>query len=196
MRRLISRLRADQKGVTIVEFAIIAPTLMILLMGIFDLGNRALITSVVQGELQKSGRDSALENGGVGSSALDARVTNRVKRLASNATFTYTRKNVASFTRAGQAEKFTDGNANNIKDAGECFQDENGNGVWDATSGREGQGGADDITRYTVVVSIPLIFPLRGLINLPETQTITTTTVLRNQPFGEQDVRTATVVCI
>ena len=62
---LCKRFAADTRGLTIIEFAIIAPTLLVLMMGTFDLGFRAYATSVLQGEVQKAARDATLETGSI-----------------------------------------------------------------------------------------------------------------------------------
>jgi TadE-like protein len=201
MRRHFKRLAADTKGISVVEFAMIAPTLMLMLMGLFDLSYRAFIVSVMQGEMQKSGRDSSLEDGGTGSTALDARVRNRIKPLVSNAEFAFERKNYESFTRAGQQEPFVDqkdavtNNFNGVRDPGECFTDENANGIWDAVGGQSGQGTSDDIVQYKVTVTYPRIFPMYGLLGWAPTQTATAVTVLRNQPYGTQQARVSSTIC-
>jgi hypothetical protein len=196
IRHFTARLRANQRGTTLMEFAFVAPTLSLMLLAAFDFSYGQYVGSILQGEVQKSGRDAALEGGSSGLASLDGRVRTRVDTLVENATYTITRKNFASFERAGQAEPFTeptppaprDGICNN----GEPYSDENNNGRYDgpADAGSNGQGGARDITIYTVAVSYPRLFPLNGLLGLPTTVTQTATTVLRNQPFGQQAVRT------
>lgn len=188
-------LTRDERGITIVEFAMIAPTLMLMLMATYDLGYRAYITAVLQGEMAKAGRDSGLQNGGTAATSINNRVADRVRPLVQNGNFAFTRTNYPSFTRAGQQEQFTDGNANGSRDPGECFQDENGNGTWDVDSGISGQGSANDIVQYRVTLTYQRLFPMYGLLGWPSTQTISATTVLRNQPYGPQAARPAAVVC-
>ncbi len=196
MRRLFSNLARDERGAGMIEFAIVAPTLILMLMAIFDLSYRAYISSVLSGEMQKAGRDSTLEGGTAGATALDARVRERVKVLVQNGTVTFTRKNFESFTRAGQQEPFVDqknpltNQYNGLRDPGECFTDENNSGTWDAVGGRNGQGSADDIVQYEATLTYPRIIPMYGLSGWSSVQTVKVSTVLRNQPYGEQDVRT------
>ncbi len=189
------RLRRDSKGTTLIEFAIIAPAFLTLLMAVFDLGYRAFIHSTLQGVVHKAARDGTLENGSADEVRLNRKVEDLVRPLVANGEFKFDRKNYQSFTRAGSQEKFTDSDADNFRDPGECFEDENGNAQWDADSGSAGQGGADDITKYNVTVEFPRIFPLYGMLGWTRTQKVSATTVIRNQPFDNQAVRTATVVC-
>lgn len=189
LRRLVS----DNRGSALVEFAFVAPALLVLLLGSFDLAYRAYVESVLQNTVQKAGRDSALEGGGSGAAtaAIDAVVRNTVLPIVQNGTFTFTRKNYSSFTRAGQAEEFTDLNGNGLCDNAEPYSDDNNNGTRDTSgNGAGGQGGARDITVYTAQVSYPRIVPMYGLLGWSPTVTESATTVLRNQPFGNQAVRT------
>jgi hypothetical protein len=195
IRGFTHQLRASERGSALIEFAFVAPTLTLLLLATFDFSYGQYVGSILQGEVQKSGRDATLEGSSGALASLDGRVRTRIDTLVENATYTFTRKNVASFERAGQAEPFNDlpagagdGRCNN----GEPYVDENNNGRFDLgpDAGNDGQGGARDITIYTVRVSYPRLFPLNGLLGLPTTVTQTATTVLRNQPFGQQATRT------
>ncbi len=197
MRAFTARLRANQRGSTLIEFAFVAPTLSLLLLASFDFSYGQYVGAILQGEVQKSGRDAALEGSTGALASLDGRVRTRVDTLVEDANYTITRKNVASFERAGQAEPFADAvhGANPLDglcNQGEAYTDENNNGRFDLgpDAGSDGQGGARDITVYTVQVSYPRLFPLNGLLGLPTTVTQTATTILRNQPFGQQASRT------
>lgn len=194
-RRDMKQLSRDESGSTALEFGLVAPILFLMIMGSMDLGYRAFISSTLQGAVQKAGRDSALENGSLQQTAIDTKVKNLVKPIVDNGTFVFDRKYYASLTKAGQAENFTDTNANGSRDAGECFEDENGNGVWDSDGGRTGQGGARDIVVYSATVSYPRLFPMFSMLGWSQTQTIKATTVLRNQPFGTQATVTPAVIC-
>jgi Flp pilus assembly protein TadG len=194
---MIRQLYQNQRGATIIEFAFVAPTLILILLAGFDFSYGQYVRAILQGEVQKSGRDAALEGSSGALAALDGRVRTRVDTLVGNATYTITRKNVASFERAGQAEPFADAvhgstPLDGICNLGEAYTDENNNGSFDSavSAGSDGQGGARDITIYTVVVSYPRLFPISGIMNIPSTVTQTATTVLRNQPFGQQATRT------
>ena len=189
------RWRRDDRGSAIVEFALVAPVLFTVIMAGMDLGYRGFINSTLQGAVQKAARDATLETGASQLTAIDTKVRNIVKPVVDNGTFTFNRRYHAGFTTAAQAESFTDTNANGIRNAGECFQDENGNLNWDADAGRSGLGGSRDVVVYTASVSYPRLFPMFGLLGWPSTQVVTATTVLRNQPFGAQATNIVQVIC-
>ncbi len=190
MYRTFKQLRADRKGSTLLEFAFVTPPLMMLLMGSIDLGYRALIESTLQNAVQKAARDATLESGNSGGAlaAIDGKVVSLVKPVVDNASFTFSRKNYTSFTNAGSAEPFTDLNGNGLCDPGEPYQDSNDNNTRDssANAGANGQGGARDITVYTATVAYQRMTPVYGLFGWSPIQTVSSTAVLRNQPYGQQ----------
>jgi Flp pilus assembly protein TadG len=188
MIRLAPALRRDRAGISTVEFALLAPVMMVMLMGFFDLAQQAYIRSVLQGAMQQAGRNSTLETGASTTSAIDDYVKNQVKKVTGpNVTFTPVRKSYADFASVGKAENFVDKVPKNNKyDAGECFEDVNGNGVWDSDLGKSGQGGADDAVLYTMTVSYKHLFPVAKLLGWTANQSVTASTVLRNQPYGDQ----------
>lgn len=180
------------------EFALITPVFLALLLGVMDMGHTLYMTSVLQGIVQKAGRDSSLENGTETAiqDAINQKVIDGVHRLAKNADVVIDRRYFKDFTKAQQAvgETFTDTNHNGVCDAGEPYQDNNNNMVRDADGGDSGQGGAKDIVMYTVDVTYPRLFPMGRLIGLPATVDIHAATALANQPYGDQSQYTAPTV--
>lgn len=194
IRALLSRLRSDERGATVVEFAIIAPVMGMLLLGAFDFAHSLYVRAVLQGIVQKTARDSTLEDSteADAQTALDAKVKSQALALANNATITITRRYYRTFSQASaaKAEAFTDSTSGIYKngkcDNGEPYQDDNNNNVWDKDGGNAGQGGAKDATLYTVEMSYPRFFPIYNFIGGSKTTKITAATVLKNQPYGDQ----------
>ena len=54
----LRRLRDEQRGATLIEFAIVAPVLCLMLMGAFDIAHSLYVRTVTEGIMQKAGRDS------------------------------------------------------------------------------------------------------------------------------------------
>lgn len=192
LSKVMARLRADRRGAALIEFALVAPVMMILLMGLGDMLYQQYAQSILNGAVQKAARDSTLE--GANTTTIDTGVSNMVKKIAANATFAMTRKSYDTFTEVAP-EPFTDTNGNGIRNAGECYTDMNGNSQWDADPGASGNGGASDITLYTVTVTYPHIFPVMGLLGWPSTQTISAKALLKNQPYAVQTVATPATIC-
>lgn len=187
LRQIGRRLSREQDGATLVEFAIIAPTFMIMLMGVFDLGHSIYVRAVMNGAMHEAARDSTLESGPAAESAIDGRVTDMVHHIVSGADLQFERKSYYDFTDVERAETINDSNANGTCDTGETFEDENNNGVWDADIGAAGFGGARDIIMYTVTVTYDRLFPLYGLIGMDSQNTMQFSTVLKNQPYAQQN---------
>ncbi len=195
MNRRMFPLGRDQRGITVVEFAMVAPVMMIMMMGFFDLAHREFARVILQGAVTKAARDSSLELGPTNTAAIDAKVVSSVREVIGvSATFTPTRLTYSNFSEVGQPERYVDGTpANSRYDLGECFDDVNGNGVWDSDLGRNGQGGARDAVLYRMTVTYPRLFPMAGLVGLSPTVSIDASTVMRNQPYGDQALPTFAV---
>lgn len=192
--RPLSSLRRDARGTTIVEFAVLAPTLLLLLLAGMELAYQSYLTSILEGEVQKAARDSAIQGGAEATATIDAAVQRQVETVVRNATFSSQRLNYSSFLNA-KPERFNDLNNNNLRDSGECFDDVNGNRIWDSDPGRSGQGGANDVTLYRMTMTYPRIFPLAGMLGLANVNSITVQTALKNQPYASQNVTPTQPVC-
>lgn len=183
-------LRRDEAGVTVVEFALVAPVLGLVLLATFDFGHTLYTRAVLQGIVQKTGRDAALESASETGAlaALDEKVRKQAKALANNAEITITRRHYRTFSdaAAARAEPWTDTNSNLVCDGSEPFEDINHNNVWDRDGANEGQGGAKDATLYTVTMTYPRVFPLYNMISGTRTTKLTAATILRNQPYSDQ----------
>jgi len=192
--RSILALRNDRRGAVLVEFALLTPVMLLMLMGLGDMLYQVYTQSILNGELQKAARDSGIEGGAASTSTIDAKVQTMVMKIAPGATFTSTRKSYDSFSEVAP-EPFTDTNGNGVRDPGECFTDENGNGTWDQDPGAAGQGGASAVTVYTMTATYPRLFPVAGLFGWPTTQTVSATTLLKNQPYATQTTTANVTVC-
>jgi Flp pilus assembly protein TadG len=187
-------LARDERGATLVEFAIVAPVMLLLLFGLFELSYRIYLQSVLTGAMQRAGRAAALETGGSTAEVVNNKVMEQIRPVATNATFTSTRKAYYDY-KSIAPEPFTDTNNNGARDAGECYSDVNANGSWDQDPGRDGLGGANDSIVYTMKVTYPRIFPLTGWIGGNADQVITASTILKNQPYSAQGAPTPATLC-
>lgn len=186
------RLKDDSRGATIVEFAIVSPVMLLMLMGLGDMLYQQYAQSILNGAVQKAARDSTIE--AASTATIDGRVQTMIQTISRNAVLSATRTSYDNFTEVAP-EPFTDSNGNGIRDPGECYTDENGNNQWDADPGTSGQGGASDVTLYTVTVTYPRLFPVAGLLGWSSTQTISAKTLLKNQPYAAQTTATNTTIC-
>ena len=189
------RLRDDARGVTVIEFAMVMPVMLLLMMGLGDLGYKVYVESILVGAIQKSGRDATIQGAGGRLADLDSAVIDAVRDVAPSARYLSSRKNYAKFGNISP-EYFTDTNGNDVYDAAsECFVDVNGNGIWDADPGVAGQGGASDVTVYTITISYPRLFPMYGFLGWSPVDTASATTILKNQPYASQNAFAPQSVC-
>ncbi|WP_256215269.1 TadE/TadG family type IV pilus assembly protein [Sphingobium sp. AP50] len=181
------------RGATLMEFGLVAPPLLLTIMGIADLGYQSYLRAVTAGVLDKAARAASV--GTLNSTQIDSYIQTQMEVInAKNGTTSVTKKSYYDFSRVGQPEKITSDTAPlGTYNSGDCYEDANGNGVFDASGGSEGLGGADDIVYYQVTVSMPRLFPLAKMLGWSATQTATASTVIRNQPWANQ--ATPTVRC-
>lgn len=181
---LLRRLLGNKLGTALTEFALIAPVFLLLLMGIFDYCWQMYAQQVLQGAVSQSARLSTLESFSADQKKLDANVLSKVLAVLPNATVEFKRKAYESYDLVGKPEPLTDKNGNGVWDTGECFEDMNGTGSWEADRGVSGNGGADDVVLYVATMKFNRVFPAWRMLGQPQEATLRAQTVLRNQPFG------------
>jgi hypothetical protein len=193
----LPRLRRDRRGATLPEFAIVLPTFLVLLFGIYDVGQGIYAQAVLQGAMQDAGRDAGLESGPNQLEEIEEYVKAQTQPIVfGDPEYTVERRNYKGFNDVARPEDFEDKvPKNNQYDDNECFWDENESGEWEDDVGKAGVGGAKDVNVYTATVEYDRVFPLWKLIGLPPKATISASTTLRNQPYGPQAARTRTKIC-
>ena len=200
--QLLQALRRDQGGATIVEFALVALPLCVLVMGGFDLGHQSYIRSVMQGALNDAARRAAVEDPAFTASGAttEERVENTIKQqlaaITPGAEIEISQSNFYDFSGIGNPEKLMrDENGDGTYDEadGDCFSDLDEDGEYDTDTGRAGIGGANDVVFYQADITMPRLLPVAKLIGFSPNYEMSVATAIRNQPFGEQ--RTPPVVC-
>jgi Flp pilus assembly protein TadG len=190
-RSTLCALRQDRNGISMLEFGLISPFVMVMLIGTLDVGHTLYTRSVVDGAMQEVARDSALEGGSVVAQQriIDDKVNGIIHTVVNTATVTTTRRYYKTFSKASaaQAETYNETSGNSTCDANEIYLDANENNRWDADGADDGQGGAKDVVVITVKVDYPRLFPMATLIGMPANIHLEANTVLANQPYGEQD---------
>lgn len=198
-RRTLRIVLSDETGATAIEFAIVAPVLLLMLMAVFDLGFLVYAKAVLQGAVEEGARSASLEN--TEWNAIKKRVNNQVEAVlpvgdaSTDIQFTFDPQYYANYNDIMLPEDFTDKNGNNQWDANECFVDRNSNGTYDTDVGMAGRGGAQDVLSISAQVTYTRIFPLWALLGDSQNHTITASTYLRNQPFSAQAARVGVKIC-
>lgn len=185
--RLLER---DEDGVTVVEFALIAPTFLLLLLGTLDIGQMVYAQSVLNGAVQTAARDASLENGDTAEA--DQLVEDRVSGIMPGVELASSRRSYFDFADIERAEQWNDADDNGTCNDGETYTDENANGQWDEEIGVSGNGGANDVVIYTVSATYEPIFKVPFLPEAWEERTLESTAIKKNQPFADQAERSST----
>lgn len=188
-------LARDTRGATLVEFALIAPVLLMLLLGMFEMGYNYYMQAQLQGAVQKAARDSTVQSAANNTADIDARVAQAVHAIVPGATMAFSRRAYASFSDVRRAEDFTDVDEDGACNHGEPFEDTNDNGQWDRDRGTGDGGAARDAVLYVVQVSYPRAFAAAQFVGLSDTYTTEAVTVLRNQPWDAQVVHSEVGHC-
>ncbi len=192
---MMSRLRSIQHqedGVTAVEFAMVAPILTLILLGLFDFSQTLASNSVLEGAMDFAARTATLESTTTEASrdALDNEIKRRVRKTVGNdAVFDFNRMAYHDYADVERvSEDFDDFGTpgDGICNNGETFVDSNGDGVWSADGGREGGGGAQDAIVYTVTVTYRSKLSFANFMGVGGPKTMSAKTILKNQPFSEQ----------
>ena len=197
----LKRFAGDESGVTIVEFAFVAPPLVLMLVGGLDFAHRSYVHSVMQGALNDAARRASVENPSVGGTGtieerVAALVTAQTEPVAPSATLVVTQSNYFDFSGIGNPEKIVkdiDEDGTYDEDDGDCFSDLNDNGDFDLDTGREGRGGANDVVFYEATMTMDALLPLYAMLGGSNVYTLKAETAIRNQPWEPQ--ATPPVVC-
>lgn len=188
-------LRINERGAVLTEFGLLVIPLCVLLLGLLDLGYMMYARSTLQGVLNDVARQAAVEAPGfTGEGTLEERIEATVKSrmgaIAADDATSVEATNYYQFSGVGKPEKLiTDADGDGRYDAGDdCWQDLNENGTYDLDTSRSGVGGADDIAVYQADMVRPRLFPMAGLLGFSPNYEISVRTVVRNQPYANQDV--------
>lgn len=191
MPSFIRRFRRDQRGATIVEFAIVLVPMCILLMGGLELGYRVYAQSIVSGALRDAARMAS--TGGYTGTQIDTYVTNKLHAFRSTADVMIDKRSYSDFTGVGEAEPLTSGS---VGSGTYCYLDINGNGTWDEDQGKSGLGKAEDVIYYEVQFSYPTLFPfVINQLGLPKITKVAANTIVSNEPYAAVTPTTPPTLC-
>lgn len=194
MIRLLSRLARDRRGVTAVEFAVLAPAMFALIMGAIELAHIAVLRNTLEGAVGEAARVASVrldQTEDQREAAMIALITERMGEYP-----TMDGRTIAIETKVfnnfGSAitEPFEDRNGNGMYDGAlpgipaEPFDDRNLNGIRDVAVQKTSKMGAvGDVVGYTANFPARLYFqmlaPVFGGIDGLD---VRATTMVRNEP--------------
>lgn len=176
------------RGVTIVEFAMIAPILLFLICGAIEMGHMIFARQMLEGALIEAARRATAsmetdENTRATIMRNSVGNTMSLFPVAAGKSIDVTTTVFADFASV-TPEIYTDANKNGKYDAGEPFVDRNKNGKWDPSTPKSGvMGDAGDVVSYTVTYPKAVLFRMVGsAIGYGEgVEPLSATTVVRNE---------------
>lgn len=187
----LRRLAGNREGAAAAEFALIAPMLVLVLVGIAEIGTTLFVGALMEGAVRDASRYGITGQGGAGRmQTIRDIIDDTTLGLVDIDVAEISTKTYADFESIGQFEPFTDDNpANGTFDVGEAFVDVNGNGSWDTDQGKDGVGDPGEIVVYEFGYDLPLLtgmltshFGQGGLIK------VKSRIAVRNEPFHDDGV--------
>lgn len=184
------RLSASKDGVAAVEFAIIAPSLLFLFLGIVEGGLVLAARHELQAAVHDAARAGRLGPSGQSEEERASRPALLRKHtglgLLDLQKIALDMRAYDGFGNVSRPEPFDDRNGNGQWDAGESFTDVNGNGRWDMDQGRNGLGGASQIVVYEASYAWTFFTPLiAGIAGSQDAQglQLTARAIVQNEPY-------------
>lgn len=180
--RLVLR---DRNGSTVVEFAIVFPVFLVMVIGIIEIAMVIFISSSIESAVLEASR-FGITGGTTGGVSRQQRVLDIVNEntygLVDMATVDVDTLVYGSFSDIGEPEPFDDANGSGSFDDGELFSDVNGNGMWDPDMGAAGLGGPSDVVVYSVTYDWGIMTPLfQGIMG--DSMRHVSSVAVRNEPY-------------
>jgi Flp pilus assembly protein TadG len=185
---LFPKLCRDQHGVTALEFTMIAPAVLLFMMGIIEFSMIMFVSGVMEAATSSTSRLGKTGYTAPGSSRQDqiiANIKNMTAGILNTDKLVITTKVYSRFSDIGKPEPFVDSNGNHAYNAGESYSDVNGNGQWDNDMAQAGLGNANDIVVYTATYPWPIATPIMNHI-IGATYPISARMAVKNEPYNIQ----------
>ena len=184
----MKRLRRNRKGSAVTEFALVAPVVIMAIVGIIEFSMILFVSSLLEGGLREASRFGLTgfqPNGLTREERILKIVEDHTHGLVDGTAVNLSTLVYPSFDSIGQPEPFTDENSNGTFDAGEPYMDINGNNQWDPDMGAAGLGGPEDIVLYTIEYDWPLMTGmLNSFVGNDGKIGLRASVVVRNEPYG------------
>jgi Flp pilus assembly protein TadG len=182
------RLWRRREGVAAVEFAFVAPILLLTIVGIMEVAMVLIVSSLIEGGLRDAARfgiTGFVPQGMTREEQITSIIGDATIGLVKMSDIDIQTLIYPSFAQVGQPEPYTDTNGNGAYDAGEPYTDINGNGQWDADMGAAGVGGPGDIVLYKVKYDLPMMTPLLSTVlgGLDGKVQLSASIAVRNEPY-------------
>lgn len=180
------RIDRDTDGATAIEFALIAPVLFLMVMGIIEFGMIMFASATLEGATNigaRLGKSGATTSGMTREQYIRTEIQNRASGLLNPAQVVITTRPYPTFSTTGNPppEPCITAQCGNGA-AGVDYSDLNGNGSYDLVRTDAGLGG--DVVVYDVTYNWPLFTPMISqLIGSGGSYQVRAVTTVRNEPF-------------
>ncbi|NBO18658.1 MAG: pilus assembly protein [Proteobacteria bacterium] len=182
----IRRFIRQQEGATIIEFAVVAPVLFLMLAGIIELGLILFTTSALEGATNVGARigKTGFTSGGL---SREDYIRSEIVRLTggflNTSQLNISILSYSSFSNIGQPEPCLSPTTPPCPGvSGVNFVDINGNNQWDADQGSASAGGSGSVVLYRVTYPWRLFTPIMAsILGSGGIYTITATSAVRNE---------------
>lgn len=176
-----------QEGVAAVEFALIAPVALLLIMGIIETSLVMFAQNVLESATfaaARTGKTGFVETDATREATIRSVLEDRGGVVFDTSLIDITSLTYARFDQIGDPEPYIDANNNQMRDDGENFTDVNGNGLYDTDMGADGVGNAGEIVVYTVSYPWNIFTPMvQDFLAEDGVITLSSRMVIQNEPF-------------
>ncbi len=184
------RLATDTRGVAVIEFALLSPVVILVILGGLQMGLAGWAKSTLENGLRDAARFAITGNDNVDTGlGREAAIKDLIEKrmssfpLAAGGNIELVTKVYSSFEDVGRPEP--EDNGNGVCEPGEHFTDVNGNGVFDMDAARSGYGSANEVVIYTVKYPLRAVVPLVGrLLPTEGVFNLTASATVQNEPYG------------
>jgi len=186
--RKVGRLGTNDRGIAAVEFAFVAPIMILMICGFMEFAHLSSSRTTLEAATMRAARavaatDCPSRREGIMRGIITSAMSN-VPSANGGAVEIVVKSYSGNFSDVGEPEPFTDTNGNGKWDPGESYVDVNGNNQWDPDMGAVGSlGGAGQVVSYTARYEVAALF---GFISQrfsgSNSYQIEASTVVRNEP--------------
>lgn len=178
-----------EKGSTAIEFALIMPVLVTIIMASIEVSLFLFVQSSIEGaafSVSRLGKTGYTADGQTREETIRAALDDRLGFFLDATKLEIESLSYDNFTSVGAPEPFVDANNNGARDDGENFTDINGNGTYDEDRGTDSAGDSGDVVVYTVSYPWNVLTPfLMDSLGEDGVVQISSRFVVKNEPFNE-----------
>ncbi|MGE3770938.1 MAG: TadE/TadG family type IV pilus assembly protein [Bdellovibrionales bacterium] len=179
----------DDRGVTAVEFAIIAPVLFTMMIGILELSLLFFTQHVVENasfNVSRLSKTGYVEEGLTQEQTIKKLMAERTLGLLDDEKIEIESMAYSGYDVISDPEPFVDANGNGVRDDGENYTDVNQNGAYDDDQGAVGAGAAGEVVVYTIKYPWHMMTPLLSeFIGDDGAYMIKARVVVKNEPYDD-----------